>query len=210
MSEIIDLWKKKELDLLKKIKNSKEKRYIEEISILRKIENEEILKKKNLLLYLREIPKEILEKRIIMGFLEKKNNQKHFSKFEKFWFLLISCNPLFSNEKKDENIIKECQLPPKIELDTLYYYQYDFEGDTSGVKGSISMNDCLDIYKIDSQVIGKDNSFIMNTKNITIVLAAETELDIDKWIEAIKNSMKNIKEIKKNIQEQNVIDSVLD
>ena len=195
MSGRDDFWREMDPETLKKIQLEKEKRIIEETSLLRKIENDEILKKKNLKSYLSDIPKEVLEKRIIMGYLYKKG-QKQNTKFQKRWFLLISSKPLFSNEEVDENIIRETQLPPKIELDVIYYYQYEFEGDASGPKGSIPMSNCLDVMKVDSKIAEKENSLKINMGDRIFVIASETELERDKWIDAIRNSVKNIKEMK--------------
>jgi len=177
----------------------KEKRIIQETSLLRKIENDDILKKKSLKTYFSDINKEVLEKRCIMGFLYKKG-QKQNTKFQKRWFILISSKPLFSKEEADENIIKESQLPPKMELDTIYYYQYDFEGDASGPKGSIPMVSCLDILKDDSKAAGKENCLKINMGDRIFVIAAETEYDRDKWIDALRNSVRNVKEMKTNTQ----------
>ena len=194
-----DFWRDMDPETLKKIQLDKEKRIIEETSLLRKIENDEILKKKSLKSYLSDINKEVLDKRIIMGFLYKKG-QKQNTKFQKRWFILISSKPLFSNEEVDENIIKESQLPPKIELDTMYYYQYDYEGDSTGPKGSIPMNTCLDVLKDEGKTAEKENSFKINMGDRIFVIAAETELDRDKWIDAIRNSVRNVKEMKGKTQ----------
>lgn len=188
-----DFWREMDADTMKKIQMEKEKRIIEETSLLRKIENDEILKKKGLKTYLSDINKEVLDKRIIMGYLYKKG-QKQNTKFQKRWFILISSKTLFSNEEADENIIKESQLPPKMELDTIYYYQYEFEGDSSGPKGSIPMTKCLDVLKDDKQNSGRDNSFKLNMGDRIFVISAETELDRDKWIDALRNSVRNVKE----------------
>jgi len=194
-----DFWREMDPETLKKIQFDKEKRIIEETSLLRKIENEEILKKKSLKSYLSDIKKEVLEKRMIMGFLYKKG-QKQNTKFQKRWFILISSKSLFSNEEVDENIIKESQLPPKIELDTMYYYQYDYEGDSSGPKGSIPMSTCLDVLKDEGKIAEKENSFKINMGDRIFVIAADTELDRDKWIDAIRNSVRNVKEMKGKAQ----------
>lgn len=81
-----------------------------------------------------DIDKSILEKRLICGYLHKKG-QKQNTKFQKRWFMLISSKPLFNDSQKDEQIISENQLPPKIELNTIYYYKYDNENDNSESKG---------------------------------------------------------------------------
>ena len=190
-----DFWREMDQDTMKKIQEEKEKRIIEETSLLRKIENDEILKKKGLKSYLSEFSKEVLEKCSIMGYLHKKG-QKQNTKFQKRWFLLISSKTIFSNEEADETIIKESKLPPKICLDTIYYYQYEFEGDSSGPKGSIPMSDCLDVKKDDSKTTGKENCFTINMGDRIFVIATDTAFDRDRWIDALRNSQRNCKEMK--------------
>lgn len=192
-----DFWREMDSETLKKIQIEKEKRIIEETSLLRKIENDEILKKKSLKSYFSDIAKDVFEKRSIMGYLYKKG-QKQNTKFQKRWFILISSKPIYSNQETDEAIIKESQLPPKMELETLYYYEYDFEGDASGPKGSIPMSNCLDVLKDDGKIGGKEHLFKINMGDRIFVIATETELDRDKWIDALRNSVRNFKEMNGN------------
>lgn len=184
-------------EVFRQIQLEKEKKIFEENKMRKKIENDEIFRKKGLKKNLEEIPDAILSPRMIIGFLQKKG-QKQTSKFQKRWFFLVSSKPIFNDSQLDEQIIQKLQLPPRIELDTLYYYTYDSEGDTTEKKGAIRMNDCLDVLRDETKNPDKEYCFKINMGDRIFILAAETEFEREQWIEAMRNSIRNSKEMKNN------------
>lgn len=190
-----DYWREMDPDTIRNIQLEKEKIIFEENKMRKKIENDEILRKKGLKKNLEDIPYAILMPRMILGYLHKKGQQQT-SKFQKRWFFLISSKPIFNDSQLDEQIIEDKQLPPKIELDTLYYYSYDGEGDTTERKGAIRMNDCHDIIRDESKNPDKEYCFKINMGDRIYILAAETEFEREMWIDAMRNSIRNSKEMK--------------
>jgi hypothetical protein len=94
---------------------------------------------KGLSLFLDKLPKDLVESRIIYGFL-KKSHKSTPDLFQKRWFFLISPRPLTdSTYDIDESILDEIMLPPEINFDCLYYYKAECENDRSEAVGKIDL-----------------------------------------------------------------------
>ncbi len=74
--------------------------------------------------------------RIQYGFLMKKHKSDYM--LQKRWFFIMSSRPVSDAEyERDDTMI--FKNPSGIQLDTLYYYQFDIETDESKFKGEIPM-----------------------------------------------------------------------
>lgn len=106
------------------------------------------MQEKGIYQYLQAIkPEEMMKRRLIAGFLNKRSKGK-MKYFQRRWFILISAKPLFDNDQ-DEEILEENKLPPWMELDTLYYFRFKDEKDKTNKKGEIKMKECLDVNEKD-------------------------------------------------------------
>lgn len=83
-------------------------------------ENREMLAKSKIGNYFKNRSREILENRMIYGFLHKKTNFTISKSFKKRWFLLVSAKSL---GQQDSIILSETDFPPWMDSDTLYYYK---------------------------------------------------------------------------------------
>lgn len=89
--------------------------------------------------YLNKFPKELLQAKIIHGFLQKRHKST-VETFQKRWYFLISPRPLNqANYNTDESPFDENGLPPNILFDTLYYFKLENENDRSEYVGKIEL-----------------------------------------------------------------------
>ena len=96
--------------------------------------------------YLNAIDPKLLKPRMMYGFAKKRSTGK-IKYFNPRWMFLISSRPLnFGEYLSDPRILDETQIPPLLELDTLYLYIQGNKGDTSGVSGELNCIEIIDIY----------------------------------------------------------------
>ena len=133
-----------------------------------------------------------------MGFLEKK--RKNLSSFQKRWFVLISSKPFLTTESPDTvspQRITEDQLPPWMELDTLFYFHYKTNDDKSPFIRKIPLRNFVSM-EIENQnqqhgILDETEgySFKLVTKERTFHFKAELITEMNKWILALEGSRKN-------------------
>ena len=89
--------------------------------------------------FLDKFPKELLETRIIYGFLQKKHKST-IEVFQKRWYFLISPRPLNqANYNSDEKSLDEKILPHNFLFDTLYNFKVESDIDRSESIGKIEL-----------------------------------------------------------------------
>lgn len=140
------------------------------------------------------IPPDVLNSRLCMGFLQKK--RKKLSTFLKQWFILISSQSFVrgeQSEKFSEVLLKDDQLPPWMELDTIYYFKCKSNDDKSPFVGKIPLRNFISI-SIETQLSDDSHGgyyFKLVTKERTYVFCAKLIIEMNKWITAIEGSIKN-------------------
>ena len=78
----------------------------------------------------------MLDSRIHYGFLQKRHKAT-IEFYQKRWFFLISSRPLTDfGYDNDDKILEDQILPSFLMFDTLYYYEFENENDTSESKGN--------------------------------------------------------------------------
>lgn len=103
--------------------------------------SEQALIDKNIKNYLINIEPDLIKSRLMYGFLNKRSTGK-IKYFNERWFFMVSSRPLnFSSYMTDLRVLDETQIPPLLELDTIYYFIMGKEGDTSGAVGEIKTID---------------------------------------------------------------------
>lgn len=82
--------------------------------------------------------------------------------YMKRWFILISAksvSPFYSDEK----ILQNNQLPPWMDLDTLYYFKIKNKDDIGQAKGKVILSEVLEITEKDMTSSKEEGfSFIIN------------------------------------------------
>ena len=77
------------------------------------------------------------------GFLDKKKKKglmDIIDSFQKRWFFIISSRPLnYKDYEMNENNLDASALPWWLKFDTLYYYSFEDDNDSSEPKGLIEM-----------------------------------------------------------------------
>ncbi len=89
--------------------------------------------------HLENIPSEIIDSRMICGFLHKRPKSS-VENYQKRWVFLISSRPL--NEKEydtDDFSLEEKILPSFLMFDNIYYYKVENEKDSSEAVGKINL-----------------------------------------------------------------------
>jgi len=170
----------------------------QEIELL--LDNDHILEVKGIKEYTDKIESQLLDSRICMGFLEKK--RKKLSIFQKRWCILISSKPFISGESASpevipsnpETLITEDQLPPWMELDTIFYFQYKSNDDKSPFIRKIPLRNFVSV-TLQTQQHSEDTDegypFKLITKERKFLFKAELITEMNKWIIAIEGSKKN-------------------
>jgi len=78
------------------------------------------------------------------GFLEKKKKKGLIDSYQKRWLFIISGRPLnYKDYEVNENNLDASALPWWMKFDTLYYYSFDDDNDSSEHKGLIEMRYCF-------------------------------------------------------------------
>lgn len=83
--------------------------------------SEDILKAKGIWSYFQNIDPDILSKRVMSGWLRKRSKGKT-KYFQNRWFILVSARQIRNDCPLDEEILSVSQLPPWMELETIYYF----------------------------------------------------------------------------------------
>lgn len=88
---------------------------------------------------LEKFPKDLIDSRIIYGFLQKRHKST-VEVFQKRWYFLISSRPLNKSQYDlDDQVLEEGLLPQNIQFDVLYYYKVDSENDRTESVGKIEL-----------------------------------------------------------------------
>ncbi|KAL4465713.1 hypothetical protein ABPG72_012395 [Tetrahymena utriculariae] len=149
------------------------------------------------------------QNRILCGFLHKRSKGK-VKYFMKRWFILISAKPL-SSEYFDEEILQETDLPPWMELDTLYQFKIESKENIGKPKKGLKMSQCIEVFDKDmSKSKEKGFTFSINMGDRLYHLMAETAVERIAWVSKLKTSIKTIKELNKgNLKIKKNIDGIL-
>lgn len=150
---------------------------------------------KGILAYIKEIPKDKLEPRLMYGFLKKRGRNKIGNTIgpdHKRWCFLISSRPLNKDDYLDDpEAISDDHLPPLIEFDCLYYYSMSDKNDTTPVKGEIKT---IEIDKIEDKVDGKYYSMYIDSGPKMHEFMSTKKYKLQQWTEAIQLSMRTANE----------------
>ena len=122
--------------------------------------SESILEETGILGYINKIPSKKRKSRTMYGFLGKPT--RGAIKVPKMrWLFLISSRPLNQDDYLEDNEhIKEENLPPLIEFDTIYYYSTSVN-DKVNLAGEIKAIDIDNVY-INSESDSKMHSFVID------------------------------------------------
>ncbi len=124
-------------------------------------------------------------------------------------------------EDTDEVILSECQLPPWMTLDCLYYFQVEREDGKfsltkqtkkDGSDMSIPLRDCLQVQSKDmANSKEKGFSFKINVGDRIYHLQTDTEIERQQWLSCLQQSMATAKELhnRNNIQIKKNLDQVI-
>jgi len=130
-----------------------------------------ILDLKGIKPFIDKLDPRVVKSRLCMGFMSKKG-KNNITRYQKRFFVLISSKPL-SIGLTDDIILKEEDLPPWFELETIYYFQCKNNDDSSPFIGKISMRNVLNITIEDNQTrnaLGNlKQDFIDFSSNLKIV-----------------------------------------
>lgn len=148
--------------------------------------------------YLKNYPAEFVKNRVIYGYLNKKAKKK-VKIYNKRWFFLISAKSLgLDPNYEDEKILQENEVPTNFNLDTLYYFKIKTKDELGQPKGVINMMNCLDVLVKDmSKSKEKGFTFRVNACDRIYQLMSDLETDRRRWVQALKNSTKTAKQLKK-------------
>lgn len=133
--------------------------------------------------YFKNRSREILENRMIYGFLHKKTNFTISKSFKKRWFLLVSAKSL---GQQDSIILSETDFPPWMDSDTLYYYKQSNHPEMAPRKG-IKMQPSIVIENRD-MMKSKYKGFIFNmiSDGISYEFMTDKEMDRVRWMDSLK------------------------
>lgn len=148
------------------------------------------LEDKGLNEYLEAIDEELLKVRYMHGFAKKRSSGK-LKFFQPRWMFLISSRPLnFSSYLADPNVLEETQIPPLLELDTLYFYIMGQEGDTSGVMDEVPTTQIIDVEVKDmTKSTEQGHAMIIDVGDNKYHLNFDYKFQLEEWREAILCSM---------------------
>lgn len=187
-----------------------------------------ILELKGIKQFIDKIDSKTVRSRLCMGFLSKKG-KNNITRYQRRFFILVSAkslNPSF----QDDFILSEDKLPPWLELETIYYFQFRSNEDSSPFIGKISLRNCISITIEDNQhkniLENLKQDFIDFSSNIrfmkeifsremglgltkpehgfgftlctterTYYFYSDLITEMNKWIIAIEQSVKNYKEM---------------
>ena len=89
--------------------------------------------------HLANIPAEVLESRIIFGFLLKRHKST-VEIYQKRWHFLISPRPLNDRGyENDDYSLEDKILPSFLNFDQIYYYKFESENDSSECVGKLNL-----------------------------------------------------------------------
>lgn len=108
-----------------------------------------ILDLKGIRSFIEKLDPKVVKSRLCMGFMSKKG-KNNITRYQKRFFILISAKPL-SEGLKDDIILNEEDLPPWLELETIYYFQCKNNDDSSPFIGKISLRNVINITVEDNQ-----------------------------------------------------------
>ena len=147
--------------------------------------------------YISKIPLKKRKARTMYGFLGKPTRGA-IKVPKKRWIFLISSRPLNQDDYLEDNEqIKEEDLPPLIEFDTIYYYSIS-ANDNVNLAGEIKAIDIDNVY-INSENDSKMHSFVIDCNAKKYEFVSKKRFVIEQWIDAIELSCKTAKEIQYSI-----------
>ena len=184
--------------------------------------------------FIEKLDPNIVKSRLCMGFLSKKG-KNNITRYQRRFFILISARSL--NKINDGVTLSEDNLPPWLELETIYYFSCKSNDDSSPFIGKISLRNCLSITVEDNQHknvlenlkqdfidFGSNLSimkglfswetnlgllkpehgfgFKVTTKERTYYFYADLITEMNKWIIAIEQSLKNYKDLHPNFNQE--------
>jgi len=196
-----------------------------------------ILDIKGIKSFIDKLDPKVVKSRLCMGFLSKKG-KNNITRYQKRFFVLLSAKSL-SDCLKDDIILKDEDLPPWLELETIYYFQCKSIDDSSPFIGKISLRNCLSITVEDNQhknilenlkqdfldfssnlcimkglfswetKLGLTKpehgfGFKLTTKERTYYFYADLITEMNKWIIAIGQSLKNYKDLHPNFIQDDI------
>ncbi|KAL4438805.1 hypothetical protein ABPG74_013478 [Tetrahymena malaccensis] len=144
-------------------------------------------------------PKEVIQNRMIYGYLRKQSKSNNKSGYMRF-FLLISSKPLYLNKGyTDERILTNSDLPPWMDIDKLYYFDSNKISENKKTSKELSMQDILEVKQFDSIQSHQEKGFvfIVSEQKRDYYLCTNLETDRQKWISALNVGVATAKEIKK-------------
>ena len=123
--------------------------------------SEQALEDKGILYYLKNIDDSLKKSRLMYGFISKRSTGK-IKYFQYRWFFLISSRPLnYVDYLNDPRVLDETQIPPLLELDTVYFFIMGKKGDTSGQCGEIKTIEIINITTKDMSKSKTENGHAM-------------------------------------------------
>jgi hypothetical protein len=138
-----------------------------------------------------------IKTRTYYGFLGKRHKYKK-EYYQKRWFFIISSRPLSDvNYANDDTMLEGKQLPGDLPIDTLHYYQCDYDTDTSEVKGIVPLVDCHEIQREDRE--DKKFYIILDLGDRKYEMQSDFRGERDSWFEVLVNSRRTAKEIKASL-----------
>ncbi|KAL4471109.1 hypothetical protein ABPG72_006490 [Tetrahymena utriculariae] len=144
-------------------------------------------------------PKEVIQNRMIYGYLRKQSKTNNKSGYMRF-FLLISSKPLYLNKGyTDERILTNSDLPPWMDIDKIYYFDSSKITENKKSSKELLMNDILEVKQFDSIQSHQEKGFvfIVSEQKRDYYLCTNLETDRQKWISALNVGIATAKEIKK-------------
>lgn len=116
----------------------------------------------------------------------------------KSYFAIIVSSKAFSvyGEETDPYIIKDSDMPPWMNLDTLYLFTFDHDKDDSEFKKSVTGNQFTVIEPVQNSGDLKGNyNFLIETKNKFFFFGVKYCKEMNKWLTAVRKAKSNMEEI---------------
>ena len=114
---------------------------------------------------------------------------------EEFYFIVTSKAFSALGEEVDEEMINESEVPNWLELDTLYMFKYEKEGDESEFRKKVSGREMLHIESVqDSSFKGKYN-FAIELKQKVYFVGVEFCKEANRWVAALKKAKQTDEEL---------------
>jgi len=150
--------------------------------------SEDILKAKGIWSYFQNIDPDILSKRVMSGWLRKRSKGKT-KYFQNRWFILVSARQIRNDCPLDEEILSVSQLPPWMELETIYYFDDKEILTESKYLKNIVLQDCNGVI-VKDMTKSKDKGFTFKIDMGETIyhLNAETLKENQQWTVAIELS----------------------